>query len=59
MKRKRRQFLIKVAIPLRKVFFDIALVFSKMANFERKFATFTTYVMPAVPYAKSNCLTLL
>ena len=30
-----------------------------MANFQRKFATFTTYVMPAVPYQKDNCQTLL
>jgi len=39
--------------------FHISLVVRVMANFLRKFATLFTYVMPAVPYAKSNCLTLL
>jgi len=39
--------------------FRISLVVRVMANFKRKFATFTTYVMPAVPYQKGNCLTLL
>jgi len=40
------------------VFFHIRLFVNTMANFQRKFATLTTYVMPAMPYQKDNCQAL-